>query len=70
MTAVNADEIKALESADGYAEEALEAVLAAPREKAVVYALLSLGAQVAALRETLNRELSDIGAAIVEARQD
>jgi hypothetical protein len=74
MPAVNRDEITAVDLADGYADETLEALrIASANENTaqaltgIGYALLALGARIDALRETLNRELPDIGAAMLEA---
>jgi hypothetical protein len=65
----NADEISAVNLADEFADTALMLRKSTDAE-AIVSALLSLGAQVAALRETLNRELPDIGTAIYDAARE
>jgi hypothetical protein len=64
----NADEIASVNLADEFADTAL--MLKSPGTEAIVNALLALGAQVAALRETLNRELPDLADAVHAARED
>jgi len=67
----NADEIKAIDVADGYEDKAIECAERAPfGERAITYALLAVKASIDAHRETLNRELPDIGEAIANAGQE
>jgi hypothetical protein len=69
MAPANRDEITAVNLADEHAEEATRLLGAAGvehRDAAVVHALLSLGARIDALRETLNRELPDLGESILD----
>jgi hypothetical protein len=79
MPAVNRDEITAVDLADGYADEALEALrIASANENentaqalaGIGYALLALGARVDAVRETLNRELPDLGESILDVARN
>jgi hypothetical protein len=70
MSAANRDEMNAVNLADEHAEEATSALMGKDithEAAALVHALLALGARIDALRETLNRELPDIGAAMLEA---
>jgi hypothetical protein len=68
---VNADEIRSVNLADEYEDKATEFADRAPfGERAIAYAILAVKASIDAHRETLNRELPDIGAAIMEAGQD
>jgi hypothetical protein len=77
MPAVNRDEITAVDLADGYADEALEALrIASANENTaqalagIGYALLALGARIDAVRETLNRELPDLGESILDVARN
>lgn len=74
MNATAQAEANAVDLAEGYAEAALEALKADSPSvtvalRGVGLALLALGARTDALRETVNRELPDIGAAIFDASQ-
>lgn len=57
MTAVQDAETNAVNLADEYADEAVSVPVTKPDITAIVSALLSIGQHLAALRETLNREL-------------
>jgi hypothetical protein len=77
MPAVNRDEITAVDLADGYSDEALEALrIASANENTaqalagIGYALLALGARIDAVRETLNRELPDLGESILDVARN
>jgi hypothetical protein len=78
MPPVNRDEITAVDLADGYADEALEALRIASADEntaaqalaGIGYALLALGARIDAVRETLNRELPDIGESILDVARN
>lgn len=60
-------EINAVNLADEYADEAIKEIrqgVTNAEAKAITNALLSLGARLDALRETLNRELPDLREAV------
>jgi phage gp46-like protein len=77
MPASDRAEITAVNLADEYAEEAVESLRVSKAAEGIealtaavqslAHGVLALGARVDALRETLNRELPDIGAAMLEA---
>jgi uncharacterized protein YaiI (UPF0178 family) len=75
MPPVNHDEMVAVDLADEYADEALAKLRSAGDNLAtamvgVGLALLALSAQVSAVRETLNRELPDIGESILDVARN
>jgi hypothetical protein len=75
MPAVNHDEMVAVDLAEMYADEALTKLHSAGDNLAtamtgVGFALLALGAQVGAVRETLNRELPDLGESILDVARN
>jgi phage gp46-like protein len=73
----NRDEITAVSLADEYAEEAVESLRVSKAAEGIealtaavqslAHGVLALGARLDAQRETMNRELPDIGVAMLDA---